>query len=385
MGFLRLYLALCVVAAHSNSVFPWAMHDGKEAVQIFFMISGFYMAMVLSNGYPSIKEFYISRWLRIFIPYYIVILLIIIVSLISGKLTGNWLRLTSYAADPFSRNGFTGLALAALSNLTIFFQDWVHFFQHDKGTNFSFTTNFWGNKSPLWIYLIIPPCWSVGIELTFYTLAPFINKISTKLILIVAFISILARLATYYFLKLDYDPWIYRFFPFELALFLAGMLGWRFYSKYNIASKIPICRKNSRYFLLCALISIVFFFHAKSIQYIGLFIDKNVVILLSYLVLPVFIATLFAYSKQISIDRFIGELSYPIYLTHFSLIGFAARITKKLRLSDSYDGALSALVTILVSLALLYFILQPFEKWRQKYLLRMSQKRIDGAIRSVII
>jgi peptidoglycan/LPS O-acetylase OafA/YrhL len=58
MGILRVYLALCVIAAHSHRVLPWRMHDGRQAVQIFYIISGFYMAMVLSTRYSSARDLY---------------------------------------------------------------------------------------------------------------------------------------------------------------------------------------------------------------------------------------------------------------------------------------------------------------------------------------
>ena len=65
MGILRIYLALCVVAEHSTSIFPWQNHRGKEAVQIFYLISGFYMAHI-AGKYKSVIEFYLSRFFRIF-------------------------------------------------------------------------------------------------------------------------------------------------------------------------------------------------------------------------------------------------------------------------------------------------------------------------------
>ncbi len=46
MGVVRLLFALSVVASHSNS-HPFLKFVGLEiAVQSFFMISGFYMAMI---------------------------------------------------------------------------------------------------------------------------------------------------------------------------------------------------------------------------------------------------------------------------------------------------------------------------------------------------
>ena len=50
-GFLRLLLAIAVVLVHSSGIFGIGLLGGVEAVEIFFMISGFYMVLVLENIY----------------------------------------------------------------------------------------------------------------------------------------------------------------------------------------------------------------------------------------------------------------------------------------------------------------------------------------------
>src|SRR5580765_603812 len=226
MGYLRTYLALCVVAAHSTVLVPWQMHTGQQAVQIFFIISGFYMAMILSGKYDSTKNFYISRWLRIFGPYYMILIAIVLWSLVWGLLSHNFLTLSSYVSKPLAHNGLAGILFVAITNLTLFGQDWALFLKHDVGQRFAFTSNFGTSKSALWKYLVIPQCWSIGIEETFYLAVPFINRLRTRWLVTLLAVSLAARLITY---RVGYhsDPWSYRFFPFEAGLFLMGMLGWR--------------------------------------------------------------------------------------------------------------------------------------------------------------
>src|SRR5437879_12743259 len=108
MGYLRTYLALCVVAAHSSPIFPWPAHEGSEVVQIFFIISVFYMAMILSGKYKSTKSFYISRWLRIFGPYYMILIAIILWSIIWGLLSHDFLTLNAFVTHPLAHNGLAG-------------------------------------------------------------------------------------------------------------------------------------------------------------------------------------------------------------------------------------------------------------------------------------
>jgi peptidoglycan/LPS O-acetylase OafA/YrhL len=47
MGILRLILAIAVVIAHSSYFFSFKFTGGIVAVETFFIISGFYMTMIL--------------------------------------------------------------------------------------------------------------------------------------------------------------------------------------------------------------------------------------------------------------------------------------------------------------------------------------------------
>jgi len=70
MGIIRFLLALAVVGAHSNSHQLLKFVGGEVAVQAFYVISGFYMAMIVRT-YSTKKKFWISRYLRLY-PAYIV-------------------------------------------------------------------------------------------------------------------------------------------------------------------------------------------------------------------------------------------------------------------------------------------------------------------------
>src|SRR5258707_6135921 len=108
MGILRIYLALCVVAAHSGvNILPWPMHTSVEAVETFFLISGFYMSLI-STKYETATEFYASRFLRIFVPYYVILGIVIIASIITGFIAGNWLVLAPYLSYSPAQNGLLG-------------------------------------------------------------------------------------------------------------------------------------------------------------------------------------------------------------------------------------------------------------------------------------
>jgi peptidoglycan/LPS O-acetylase OafA/YrhL len=266
MGILRVYLALCVIATHAHaSLFPWQMHSGVEAVQLFYIISGFYMAMVLtSSRYAQTRDFYSSRFLRVFLPYWTVLAVVFVLSLVCGVATHRWLSLAGYASHPFARNGMAGIALAFATNLTLFGQDWVMFLTQDHGRPLAFTLDFAKDHFPLWNYLLIPQCWSIGIELSFYLLVPLLNRFTTPWLVAIAVLASSCRFVTYLKLGTAQDPWIYRFFPFEIAFFVFGMLAYRAYAmlKPRFRSSWKI-RSNFRYGCGCALLLAALYLHTK--------------------------------------------------------------------------------------------------------------------------
>lgn len=227
MGILRLYLALCVIGNHAEPVLPWRTHGGPEAVRIFFVISGFYMQFILGAGkYGTITDFYLSRWMRIFIPYSVAVAAVVAASIAAGWFTGDFLTLSA-ALHP-EGNGRLGTNLALLSNATVFFQDWIMFLGHEEGRPLRFSADFRADPHPLWRYLWIPPAWSVAVEVTFYLLAPLLAcRLPGAALAGVMALSLAGRWFCATRLGLDHDPWTYRFLPFELFSLCLGMLACR--------------------------------------------------------------------------------------------------------------------------------------------------------------
>src|SRR4051812_12204113 len=77
MGTLRMILALTVVLNHVGGVHGYVGMNGTLSVQIFYMVSGFLIALILATKYDTKtpqgrRLFYTNRALRIFIPYWTV-------------------------------------------------------------------------------------------------------------------------------------------------------------------------------------------------------------------------------------------------------------------------------------------------------------------------
>lgn len=317
VGVLRLLLAIAVVLGHAGSLgMPWLRAD--VAVEVFFVISGFYMQMILQTKYTCdklgpayIRRFYLSRYLRL-LPVYLVIA--VISSAFSIAVGGDPLAIWQRLADlPMADVGSWMLVtFVGATNLTMVLQDVTMFLgvKHDAAV---FLADFRGSEIAIWRGLAVPPAWSLGIELSFYLLAPLLLTQRTAIIVGIAVLGLGAKFA---FLTATGfgDPWTYRFFPFELGWFLIGALAYRWRSSLQVElSLLPARLANTSVYL--APLALVLFWPSGTIA-------NHAPPLITALMVP----TLFALTGKSRWDRYLGELSYPVYVTHWfvmSMLMFA--------------------------------------------------------------
>ena len=228
------------------------------------------MAMVLSSRYSTLRDFYISRFLRIYPTYWVVLVTTFIFCVGTGLLFHQWHLLKAYANDPWKHNGMLGIVVATVSNVTLIGQDWVMFLSHDLGHTLHLTKNFSADSAPLWGYLLLPQCWSVGVELTFYVCVPFLNKLRSRSLLMIALLFFSGRFYAYCHWGLVHDPWDVRFFPFEISMFIFGMLGYRLYVRAVTQYSLQKFHFSSLCFYIAALIPLLFCLqaHAKILHYL---------------------------------------------------------------------------------------------------------------------
>jgi peptidoglycan/LPS O-acetylase OafA/YrhL len=365
MGILRLYMTLAIVSIHSNAkVFPWAVNNGLETLELFFLISGFYMGLIATK-YKSAAEFYVSRGLRILVPYYVILAFVIVLSVLSGLVFGHWLSLDAYAAYSSTKNSLSGVIVTALTNLTVFFQDWIFFLKSEPGSALSFTAHYKQFGSPLYLYLLIQPAWSISIELMFYLLVPFLARLRSRWLVGIALVSLAARIYTYQVLGLVEDPFGFRFFPFELLLFVMGMLSFRVYERTLMNRKDTLTVKTTLQYVLVAAVMIALGFALQR----GAILLRHPVgrayaPLVSYIFwLPV-IPIAFHLTRNWKLDRFLGEITYSIYLSHFVIIQFVDTVFVRLGIPSRYLGVTSALLATGLAILLYTRLFEPFERKR---------------------
>ena len=147
------------------------------------------------------------------------------------------------------------------------------------------------------------------------------------------------------------DPWLARFFPTQLVFFLAGNLSYR---GYKMIQDIEI-KKFYLFGILMILILVMLFFKLtylkKALLYFMLFVCA----------LPF----IFKYTKRLKFDNMVGELSYPVYISHL----FVYMLVGNLAITNFLGAGLTVtIVSVLFSILLNRFVAKPVEKIRQKRL-----------------
>ena len=349
MGVIRLLLAMSVLLDHTRfeEAFGFfAIVGGPLAVQAFFIISGFYIGLILDTKYHDVALFWSNRCLRIFPTYWLIVgLTLVFVGLFDRAWFLQWTHLGWSA----------GLMIAASTVLLVAQDLWM--FMGINGLGLYLTPHFQLSTPPLYIFLLIPQAWSLALELYFYMLAPWLVKLRTSWLLVCTVALLGGRFAFYRMTGLDGDPWSYRFFPFELAMFLLGIVAYRIYRIRRAAGHADVALYGT-VVLLTALFP-VWSGWLPSVAAAG------------WIALAILFAALpstFLVTARNKVDRALGELSYPLYVCHI----LAAKLVAQLGLIRGavLSTIATALLALLMATLILKYLDEPLSRLRQRRLLR---------------
>ena len=353
MGTLRVLLALSVIVGHSSSGILGSMLVNRGvAVHLFFVVSGFYMALILTGKYHDRRTFYLNRVLRLW-PTYLVVLLAAYAWFYAGWLYTGRRPPPLWIPEAFAAMPFWEAFLLHATNLTILGSDIPYFFAYLPGTGFLFEpTNvplpadaYQGSS-----FLIVGQAWSISLEIWFYLLAPFLVRRGIVFLGGVAATSMLLNLSTD-----SVNIPTYFFFPSQLYLFVVGILVYRFCERYRAdIDRYPLGPM--------ALVAVI----AACIGYERL--PASVAPYFIFAVCVLAIPWLFAYSSKSRWDTELGNLSYPIYLTHPLIAAVLATVF------HAHGGTIVAVVSIAVSAALHWLIERPVDRFRQALVHRRPEK-----------
>lgn len=326
MGAFRLILAIFVAISHMGITIA-GINPGIFAVVSFLLISGLVMTALINKNYSftnRIPAFYLDRAIRLypqFLFYFIASCVVI------GVLLDN----SPISAALNAKNIIPSLAIAPLG---------LYMF---------------GVTTPE----IIPPAWSLGLEVFFYLTIPFllIYKIRPLTFIISLAIFIAACLGW-----IDTDVYGYRLLPGVLFIFLCG-------SYILTKERIGLCLTGAAW-----LISLVIFtgICLNIIPRIPNNIEVSSGVIFG--VPAVYLLSKLGYHR---IDEFFGNISYGVFLNHFLFI----YLFRYFGITDFYNSSAHALALLAISfaasLATYKIIEEPALKLRHDIRNRANANRSD--------
>ena len=116
-------------------------------------------------------------------------------------------------------------------------------------SNYQFLKDFRTANLSLSIFSFVPQAWTIGMEIMFYLLVPFLVRLKNYFLIGLAIAAFLFRLLMYH-KGYDFDPWTYRFFPFEFMFFIFGLLAFRFYQYLRIKALSSLIQNITYGFIL---------------------------------------------------------------------------------------------------------------------------------------
>lgn len=360
MGSLRLLLALAVVGFHAyfqgewTEDYPLTLPDGRAAVQMFYVISGFYMALVLNEKYLGAHSnwlFYTNRFLRLW-PSVVVVNVFVVASFLAMGEVRLYDR-TSSIGDFLAYLGSLDLAsqlFLAFTNLFVIGQDLLWFLRFEpSGMSFAPGLESTANGSSL---SLNHPLFTVAIEAFYYILSPFVIRRGWRVAL-----GFVVAGGLYHVLVfaagLHRETWSYHFVLSAAYFYFLGACAYHVYRKIK-EQPVEAWLQARRAWVLAACIAALLM-----LVPVNWLVPRSTMFMAPVLALVV--PFLFILTRKSRLDRLIGELSFGVYLIHYPILFIIGPAFDHLAL-----WLVTSVLSIAAALVLLYLVDLPIDRWRQR-------------------
>jgi peptidoglycan/LPS O-acetylase OafA/YrhL len=234
-------------------------------------------------------------------------------------------------------------------------------------------------------FSITAQSWSIAVEILFYFVAPWLLLRSTFAIIAIISASIVFRFI------LAYHGYVHNFFLngiifCEIAIFLSGSLACRFYRAWLASGKRErflgsfISQQYLRILIPTAGVAITgvlmdYYFEGWRLFPAGGKWGEGL-FEVPYAYWAVIAATIcaspwiFHMVGRYKWDRWIGDLSYPIYISHMFII----EMVSKMHLPDDHVSTYVLGFTLLTSVVLMYAVERPVDALRHRWFKRVDTK-----------
>ena len=341
-GTFRYVLASMVMLAHLG---PMSMiHTGYYAVSGFFLLSGYLMTLSLHERYFLLQngpgKDAINRLLRVLPSYYVVLLLSILA--------------VEFWPD-------TALSIHERLRMPNDFTEWMANLLVVPLTGID------GLRS---MHNLIPPTWSLAIELVFWMLLPLLVR-SKRTALIWGALTVV-YIFTLIWLNASLQMRYYSYLAASLPFFCgAALYLWRGkMSAFSWKWLIPLWAMPLTYYLTAPiLLSDTIYFSEKWYDGRTLFEGLYLAMSLNFFVVFALSRVTLAPLWLMRLDRFLGNLSYPIFLVHVLAAVLVVKLTDHAlppeRSWSLFGGGL--VLTNLLAYLLWRFVEHPVQTVRERF------------------
>ncbi|WP_339136379.1 MAG: acyltransferase [Candidatus Electrothrix sp. GW3-4] len=328
-GYYRFFLASLVLLSHLQ-VSLQGFNGGVAAVISFYMLAGFVVCKLLSSVFASNRlnyfRFIYERTLRIFPQYLFVVGLTIV-----------FLLTTNFGKPVFN-------LVAFLNNLLII------------PLNYSM---FWDGsilQDPKW--WLVPPAWSLGVELQAYLLLPlaiYFKPVKVVLSLLSLCIFILAS-----FRVLHPHFFGYKLLP---GVFFIFIIGGSIYRRYVEGEEVDFFDKYFPEVVYTLLVALVIILGAKGMLLVQ-FVRETILGVLIGMPIVIYLSKS---TVKLPLNRFVGDLSYGLFLSHF----LVKWLVENYSLVDRDPSSLVYLLTVfffslIFSIIGVFVVERPMSRYRFK-------------------
>lgn len=338
--------------------------NGEKGVHLFYIISALTLFLSIDSRSESenrlFQNFFIRRFFRIAPMYWVAIALYLII----------------YG---------TGANFALANRPSI------------NTLSIIFNVLFLHGCNPYYFNTVVPGGWSVGVEMGFYILVPYLfsqikdlKKAASFTIATIFLAVVLKQYAQYPIIPEEWlwNDYLLRWLPYQLPIFGMGItMYFILYKSKYISDSVAILKEKSK-----KNASIMCTFTAFCLMVVFSFGEGFIYLPNNFLYGLAFMILIFAqamYPLKIVVNRFIcylGKISFSVYLLHLAVLPLAKTITDWLHLESYHILKFAALfaITLLFSSgvsSLTYtYIEQPFQRLGKMIIVRLEDRKVkDGA------